>query len=843
MKGTEERLVSYMEGSKKRFVIPVYQRNYDWKIEHCKQLFDDLVKVVKHDRKSHFFGSIVSVYNPDGHQDEFLIIDGQQRLTTITLLFLAMYNLIQAEDVVPKSPHLGQQLYEDYLVDKYQPKETRIKLKPIKNDQMAFGKLFDIADDHISDSNLTINYQYFYDRIQRGEIEIDEIFNAVYKLEIINIKLNQDDNPQLIFESLNSTGLDLSEGDKIRNYILMGLTSKDQENFYDKYWSKIEFCTVYDVSSFVRDYLSVKQQSTPAINKVYFKFKEYVEISNFESIELLLIDLLDYAKKYEYLLKANSPMPDVNASLYRLDRIKTTVSRPFLMEVLRMYESDNLTEKELYEILLIVETYVFRRNICEIPTNALNKIFLMLHREIIRLDGTENEYYEKFKFVLLNKKDSGRFPDDEEFTEAFTLKNVYGMRGESKFYLFERLENAGIKETKDVWNHLDNGDYSIEHIMPQHLTPAWVTTLGDDHERIHEDWLHRLANLTLTAYNSNYSNYPFSDKRDMDKGFKQSGLRMNQWIGHQEKWDLAELEKRNELLMGQAKKIWPYVEANYQPPQKILDTVTLDDEINFTGETISKFSLMGAEQTVKSWTDMYQQVLIQLHSMDKSILTRLATTKDPSVELSAHFETSASSFSTFSKMIDNNIYVWTGTDTQYKINVLRKVFALFNIEPTELVFYLSEKENDFLERHLIRRRYWSYALPLLRETTGTFMNVSPSKDNWLNGYIGLKGLHIACIANFDSARVELYIGMFEKKQNKELFDYLYSHKDSIENAVNESFIWERYDDVKASKISLSLPDVSISNEEDWPKMARFHAEGCKTLLEAFRDIMVEYFAQ
>ena len=165
MKGSEQRLVEYMDGAKKRFVIPVYQRNYDWKMENCKQLFDDLVKIIRNGRKSHFFGSIVSVYNPDGRNSEYLIIDGQQRLTTVSLLFLAMYNLIENKIIVPKEQSLAQQLYEDFLVDKYQPKETRIKLKPAKNDSKAFGKLFDESSEHIQYSNLTINYNYFYDRI------------------------------------------------------------------------------------------------------------------------------------------------------------------------------------------------------------------------------------------------------------------------------------------------------------------------------------------------------------------------------------------------------------------------------------------------------------------------------------------------------------------------------------------------------------------------------------------------------------------------------------------------------------------------------------------------------
>lgn len=260
MKGNETRLVGFMEGSDKRFIIPVYQRNYDWKTENCKQLFDDLVKVVKQERNSHFFGSIVSVSEGfSGH----LIIDGQQRLTTVSLLMLALRNMIVEGKVHSEDSSISNKLLKKYLIDEYSDNETRVKLKPVKDDRTAFDRLFDDNEENIKEANITANYEYFCNRILQGEITPDEIYDAIQKLEIINITLDNDDNPQLIFESLNSTGVALSEGDKIRNFILMGLPSKQQEDFYNKYWNKIEKCTDYNVSAFTRDYLSLKQHATP----------------------------------------------------------------------------------------------------------------------------------------------------------------------------------------------------------------------------------------------------------------------------------------------------------------------------------------------------------------------------------------------------------------------------------------------------------------------------------------------------------------------------------------------------------------------------------------------------
>lgn len=349
MKGSECKFVKYMEGADKRFVIPVYQRNYDWKRENCKQLYDDLIKIIRNDRKSHFFGSLVSVYNPEGHNEEFLVIDGQQRLTTVSLLFLAMYNLMSKGVVVPEVSNLMQRIYEEYLVDKWQPKETRIKLKPVKNDQTAFGKLFSDASEHIRESNLTVNYDYFYERIQKQEITIDQLYDAICRLEIINIRLDKDDDPQLIFESLNSTGLDLSEGDKIRNFILMSLSAKEQEDYYEKYWNRIEICTHYDVSAFIRDYLSVKQYATPQQNKVYTVFKDYVEITKAET-EPLLADMLGYAKRYQILLEGGTGSKELNGCILRLNRLETTVTRPFFLEVLRLLDEHSLTISQVTEV-------------------------------------------------------------------------------------------------------------------------------------------------------------------------------------------------------------------------------------------------------------------------------------------------------------------------------------------------------------------------------------------------------------------------------------------------------------------------------------------------------------
>lgn len=835
MKGSELRLIEYMEGSKKRFIIPVYQRNYDWKIENCKQLYDDLIQVIKNNSKTHFFGSIVSVYEPSGRNTEFLIIDGQQRLTTMSLLFLAMYNLLEEKIIISEDESLKDQIYEDFLVDKYQPQEKRMKLKPIKNDQKAFSKLFNSKDDYIKDSNLTINYSYFYERIQKQEITIDELFDAICRLEIINITLNNEDNPQLIFESLNSTGLDLSEGDKIRNYILMGLPKQKQDEYYEKYWNCIEKCTKYDVSSFIRDYLSVKQLVIPSQKKVYINFKKYVEDSSLKIIEILE-DLLSYAKRYNILLCGKTSSKELNSCINRLNRLETTVTRPFFLEVLRLYDENQINLNEVAEAFSITESYLFRRTICDLPTNALNKIFLLLNREIMRYDGTDSNYIEKLKFALLSKKDRARFPNDDDFSLMFTEKPIYQMNSKNKIYILERLENFGTLEDKDIYRHYDEGEYSIEHIMPQHLTPAWIKELGDSYEEIHDTWLHRIANLTLTAYNSKYSNSTFVEKKTMKNGFEDSGIRLNTYVSKKDKWTLAELRDRNDYLLKRALDIWAFPSTNYKPQEKQLDSYTLDDEASFlSGRQIAKFVYKGIEQPVVSWVEMYTKVLRALYLEDKTIITKIALSTDD--DLSIHFSTNKRIFKKCDE-IGDNVYVQTNTNTQSKLSVLNRLYKLYGMDPTDLVFYLrdsNDKEDEKGTRFEIRRKYWEYALKFIKEENfdnKSFDNVNTSKENWINGTFGIGGFAICCIANYDFARVDVYFGKTNANENKIAFDNVMLHKLEIESNLGVNLEWDRGDDVKRSIISYRLENVSIYNENDWLQIAKFHAKWSKKFIDA-----------
>ncbi|MGK4108062.1 DUF4268 domain-containing protein [Enterococcus cecorum] len=528
--------------------------------------------------------------------------------------------------------------------------------------------------------------------------------------------------------------------------------------------------------------------------------------------------------------------------LYRLMRLEIVVIRPFLMEVLRLHQDGKLTNDNVLRIFLITENYLFRRNICEVPTNALNKIFLNLNKEIIRYDNTADDYVSKFIYALLSKKESGRFPDDEEFGLALSEKQVYQMRGKYKAYLFERFENYGTIETKDVYTHLDNNVYTIEHIMPQHLTPAWNESLGTNAAEIHATWLHRLANLTLTGYNPNLSNNTFVEKRDAKEGgYKASGLKMNQKIATKETWGLTELEERSKEMLELAMEIWAYPETSFVPSEKEFDSCTLDDEnFDLTGRDIAKYSYLTTEQPVTSWTDMFEHIVKFLHQKDKSVLMSLAYSKKENTDLAAYVTNNESDLRSALK-IDENLYIEKNTSTTLKMSILRRIFVLYEADPMDLVFYLKDAETKKASdagRYEIRRRYWEYALPIIQEQhayRGTFSGCNPTTSNTESGFFGISGFCISCIANYDNARIDFYLGNGETKKNKDTFDMLYKHKNEIESKLGIALAWDRADNNKASWMCYHLEGVSITNEADWPRMAKFHAEWsdkiCSVMLE------------
>ncbi len=687
MRGTASSLMRFLDGSGKRFIIPVYQRNYDWKKENCQQLFDDLVSVIKEKKDHHFFGSIVSAAHG---RDEIVLIDGQQRITTVSLILIALRNALKKGVLIAEDHYLIERI-DDYLIDKYDKSDRKVRLKPFRDDCTAFDNLlFRDESEFIGNSKVTINYRYFYDRIVTiRELTPDELFLAIKSLEIIDIELEPEhgDNPQLIFESLNSTGLDLSEADKIRNFVLMNLAPDVQENYYDLYWNKIEKNCHAELDAFVRNYLTVKQGVIPNLKSIYTSFKAYARTVN--DILAILQDMLTYAYTYNDIVTHNVGSDETNEVAERLDLLDMTVAYPFLMAFLVYAKQNQIEEKEVYAVLSCVETFIFRRLMCDLPTNALNKIFATLHTSVLKNKKDSDTYSSVMIYILESKKLSSSFPKDEEFQAGFTTKNIYSMRAKNKEYIFERLENGNSKEKQDVIGNIEKNNYTIEHIMPQTLSPTWKQELGDNWEAIQERWLHTIANLTLTAYNSNYSNKLFSEKKIMEHGFLESGIRMNHYIASFEKWGEDELELRKKHLQEDALKIWPYPQTSFVPVAKEDDVVSLSEDNGIsTGRDIQYFIFRENRQEVNQWSDMMWEMGQILFAMNPAILYQEAANRK-----NVWFETYQCSHN-YRKLAEGLFFCPTSSSTWNKMAILKNLFKLYGIDEDDLSFGLKPKKDE-----------------------------------------------------------------------------------------------------------------------------------------------------
>jgi uncharacterized protein with ParB-like and HNH nuclease domain len=694
MKGEAKTLLKFLDGSDNRFIIPVYQRNYDWKDLQCKQLFDDLTKLIISRKESHFFGSIVSTNAKSGGKSDFLIIDGQQRITTISVLFVAIVNLFKEKKVAIEDPVLCEKIEKKFLIDEYRKEDRKLRLKPIKDDCIAFDSLLkNIKADFVEHSNITQNYYYFYNRIQKNELSIEQLYTAIEKLIVIDIFLHDEDDPQLIFESLNSTGLELTEADKIRNYILMGLSANQQEAYYEKYWNRIEKNTNFQVSSFIRDYLTLKERRIPSIRQVYFVFKEYVQKQGVtpseDAFEDVLKDILRYSEFYKRIVFAKQCKHNkIETILSRLAHIEMTVVYPFLLAILSHQEEGILSDSDIETILTFIESFVFRRLICNVPTNALNKIFCTLDNEIQKLKNGDN-YVEVFKYLLLNKKGSSVFPDNEEFINSLKTRDIYRMNKKNKEYLFDRLENKETVERVNVITLMDEGTLSIEHIMPQTLNPQWKKDLGEEFNRIYNERINTLSNLTLTGYNSKYKNKPFITKRDIEKGFKDSGLQLNKIVASQDAWTEKEMVAREKELCSLALKLWTYPDTTYSKPQEEADYYTMEDDVSFTGREIIAYTLYDEEEKqVSSWVDMFIEVAQKIYVEYPGIL-RILGTDQAFVDIKV---TDTALNSEWAK-IDSDVYIYKANSTSSKIRILTKIFDECGIDKNELELKL-KPENE-----------------------------------------------------------------------------------------------------------------------------------------------------
>lgn len=698
MKGSEEYLYSFMEGRRKRFVIPVYQRNYNWKNEQCKQLFDDLVELNYNHKNSHFFGSVVSV---NENSKEYTIIDGQQRLTTVSLIMIAMIKAVENGIFTSEADKkIAADIKQDYIVAD-DDDVNKLRLRPYNDDKDAFSRIvFDTEDKYNEKSNVTVNFRYFYNRIvEKKELSLTELRDAIEKLQIISIELKPDqgDDPQLIFESLNSTGLALEESDKIRNFILMGLKPEKQERLYKNYWYQIERFSKERLEEFIFNYLLICSGQKVKMSDIYKDFKAFAKEKD---AEVLLSEMKHYAELYANLRNHELGDAEANRIKERIDRLGLTVADPFFISYLDMYIDEHLPAEELRKTLLLLESYMFRRIVCGAPSNALRNMFATLHRRVLRLkNSSTSSYYSVLTYLLENMQT--RFPDNTEFAEKFGEKDMYHQRSNIRSYVLDRLERKDNAETINVYNRLEGVNrqpsekpFSVEHIMPQKLTEAWIAELDVDQEtaiETHKKWVHTIANLTVTAYNSELSNAPFEKKKE--KVFNEGGIQLNEFIRQQPKWNEEKLKERRDLLVADALNLWDYPATDYVPKEPLDQQVLLDEEdYDFKGKKLRRVMLRGMEYNPQNgdWSKAMLWVYQKLYERDTQPLFDLVA--DPK---EFYFVKDQDDSNT---KIAEGVYVYLNNDTNTKIRVLRRVAEKYSLNEgdtnDDIVFVMKSSDND-----------------------------------------------------------------------------------------------------------------------------------------------------
>ena len=589
MKATEAKFLEFLKKSP-QFVIPIYQRSYSWTDRECRQLWDDILRTGDNDAvTAHFVGSIVYIEKglyQVSSQSPMLVIDGQQRLTTLTLLLAALAGALEKLDEANREPVDGfspRKLRNYYLLNPEEEGDRHYKLVLSQTDKASLTAIVGGSEQPKERSlRITENFALFESWIAARQGDLVAVCKGLAKLVVVDIALNRDqDNPQLIFESMNSTGLELSQADLIRNFILMGLEPKLQTHLYEQFWRPMEvdfgqdaYGTHFD--GFMRHYLTMKTGEIPNVRAVYEAFKAYARSPNAApaGVEALVADIRAFVRYFCAMALDAEPNPELKLAFHDLRELKVDVAYPFLLELYDDYATGGLSGADFVAAVRLVEAYVFRRSICAIPTNSLNKTFATFTKTL-----KKDRYLESIQALLLGLPSYRRFPTDDEFRRDLQTRDLYNFPRRS--YWLRRLENHGRKERVPV------DEYTIEHILPQNenLSAAWKLALGAEWERIQQTWLHTLGNLTLTGYNSEYSDRTFTEKRDKQPGgFEESPLKLNQGLGQLDHWNEDTIKARADKLAGMALDVWvaPKLTADvltaYKPaPMPSLSGYTIAD--------------------------------------------------------------------------------------------------------------------------------------------------------------------------------------------------------------------------------------------------------------------------
>jgi hypothetical protein len=687
MLANEKEILNEMLGNtKSQFIIPVYQRNYDWTKKECERLFEDILILSKDKNKSsiHFLGAFV--YKPgkreDTRFDQLILIDGQQRLTTIILLLKAIHDYSKN---VLKDEKLSDEIYETYLVNKFAKTENlKLKLKPSKLDDHNYAKLMNDKIDEVSkNSNVYLNYFFFYEKI--GNLnKIQDFYLAMQRIEGIAAELQENDNPQVIFESLNSTGLDLNSADLIRNFLLMKSDVELQNLLYEKYWMKLENLLEKNLINFIRDYLSFKSGYVVQNNKksIYDSFRKYFSFVNISS-EDFLIDMLRHSKVYIKLITYDLNLIG-DLELINFNSLEMSSTFPFLLGILIENSEEfgkRISDQETNKIISTVESYVLRRNICNLQGGGLSSLMAQMFRNLKEKYG-ENFYKEtnsKIANYLAGIANKGYFPSDEEFYRELTTRDMYQNRNIK--YILTRIEKN--VQGKEIIN-LDS--LSVEHVMPQNLSDEWIRELSiADYEKIHLEKVNKIGNLTLTAYNSEMSNKLFKEKQ---KNIDFSRLILNNYFKNVSDWNFLEIDKRNDNIAKIILSIWKYPKIeNISDISKREILLLNDDDFDYSGTKPLGIKINGNDIRSNSWTDLYTNTLKYLYSNYKEPIIDIIA-KDNSRLIKSSISLENTDEFRVKEKIDENFIIETNNNSNQKIKIMKLLFSGLRFNEYEVILFI-----------------------------------------------------------------------------------------------------------------------------------------------------------
>lgn len=686
MKANETKVDKFLATNETIFAIPVYQRNYDWTLSQCKQLLYDIIETGKNDSiNAHFIGSIVyvhdDVYTASG-LTELTIIDGQQRLTTLTLIYIALYKLAKKNN----DESIANRCFKR-LINDDSPDEEKLKLKPTENNKEALRHILNSAEgeEFRGYSKIIENFEYFKSAITSENLET--VQRGLSKLIFVDIALDrQKDNPQRIFESLNSTGLELSQADLIRNYILMGLSRTNQEKIYKSYWevieknAKDETLNKTRVSEFIRDYLTLKNKEIPNKGDVYITFKTKYPTTTVDELEKILSELKSLSKFYNKLVNPkNEADREIKQQLDYISRLEINVAFPFLMKVYEDYSKKLIDKPTLISILSLVQSFTFRRFILGLPTNALNKIFMTLYDKV-----EYNNYLVSIQKSLMQRSGVQRFPRNTETVNALKEKDVYNIKPKNRTYLLERIENFQNNEPVHIEG---NSDITIEHIFPQNPDPKWKIELGsDEYNFIKENYLNTIGNLTLSGNNGKLGNKSFEDKKVMnidgnEQGYKFSRLWLNRDLKEKTKWDKEEIEMRAHQIAERFLKIW-------QIPDIEVEEQSSNDEVNIFDAEDSKHKKLeyaiffNQKLDVTQVAKLYIEVFKQLFDLQpetfftSEIGNRISLTKSPESDGLRQ-----------PARISDTYFIETNIDNVGKFDRIKQALTIFGFEDELMIKY------------------------------------------------------------------------------------------------------------------------------------------------------------